>query len=183
MLRFMIRKEDVAMKKNLMSVLILALVFVNVALTALLLITVLPQAKKANELVEKVASAIDLELESGQVTNASTIPISDIEVYAVNGGTAWLINLQSPDDKPHHAQIAVSLSMNTQDDGYKDGSEALASKEALIMDVINRVIGGYMPDDLKNDPQGAQQEILKELQTLFDDDFIVGVTFPTFTVE
>ena len=40
-----------------------------------------------------------------------------------------------------------------------------------------------MPDDLKNDPQGAQQEILKELQTLFDDDFIVGVTFPTFTVE
>jgi len=171
------------MKKNLMSVLILALVVVNLALTALLLLTVLPQSKKANELITKVVSAIDLELESGQVTNSNTIPISDLEVYAVNGGNAWLINLQSTDDKAHHAQIAVSLSMNTQDDGYKDGSEAIASKEALIMDVINRVIGGYTADVLKNDPQGAQQEILKELQQLFEDDFIVGVTFPTFTVE
>ncbi len=171
------------MKKNLMSVLILALVVVNLALTALLLFTVLPQSKKANELVSKVASAIELELESGQVTSSSTIPISDLEVYAVNGGNAWLINLQSTDDKAHHAQIAVSLSENTQADGYKDGSEALASKEALVMDVINRVIGGYTADVLKNDPQGAQQEILKELQQLFDDDFIVGVTFPTFTVE
>ncbi len=171
------------MKKNLMSVLILALVVVNLALTALLLLTVLPQSKKANELITKVVSAIDLELESGQVTNSNTIPISDLEVYAVNGGNAWLINLQSTDDKAHHAQIAVSLSMNTQDDGYKDGSEAIASKEALIMDVINRVIGGYTADVLKDDPQGAQQEILKELQQLFEDDFIVGVTFPTFTVE
>lgn len=171
------------MKKNLMSVLILALVVVNLALTALLLLTVLPQSKKANELITKVVSAIDLELESGQVTNSNTIPISDLEVYAVNGGNAWLINLQSTDDKAHHAQIAVSLSMNTQDDGYKDGSESIASKEALIMDVINRVIGGYTADVLKDDPQGAQQEILKELQQLFEDDFIVGVTFPTFTVE
>lgn len=171
------------MKKNLMSVLILALVVVNLALTALLLLTVLPQSKKANELITKVVSAIDLELESGQVTNSNTIPISDLEVYAVNGGNAWLINLQSTDDKAHHAQIAVSLSMNTQDDGYKDGSAAIASKEALIMDVINRVIGGYTADVLKDDPQGAQQEILKELQQLFEDDFIVGVTFPTFTVE
>lgn len=171
------------MKKNLMSVLILALVVVNLALTGLLLFTVLPQSKKANELITKVASAIELELESGQITTSSTIPISDLEVYALNGGSAWLINLQSNDDKAHHAQIAVSLSENTQADGYKDGSEALASKEALVMDVINRVIGGYTADALKNDPQGAQQEILKEVQELFGDDFIVGVTFPTFTVE
>ncbi len=171
------------MKKNLMSVLILALVVVNLVLTALLLLTVLPQAQKANELVSKVAAAIELELESGQITNASTIPIEDLEVIPLNEGTAWLINLQSEDDKAHHAQIAVSLSLNTKDKGYETGKESLTTKEALVMDVINRVIGGYTPDALKADSQGAQQEILKELQKTFDDDFIVGVSFPTFTVE
>lgn len=171
------------MKKNLMSVLILALVVVNLALTALMTLTIYPQAQKANELITKVAAAIELDLESGQITNASTIPIEDLEVVPLNAGTAWLINLQSTDDKAHHAQLAVSLSLNTKDEGYKDGAESLTTKEALVMDVINRVIGGYTPEDLKADPQGAQQEILKELQKTFGDDFIVGVSFPTFTVE
>lgn len=50
------------MKKNLMSVLILALVLVNTILTAILAIGIIPSVKKSNQLVETVASAIDLEL-------------------------------------------------------------------------------------------------------------------------
>ena len=49
------------MKKNLISVLILALVFANFVLTAILMFTVLPETQKANTLIEKVCSAIDLE--------------------------------------------------------------------------------------------------------------------------
>ena len=64
------------MKKNLMSVLILAMVMVNLVLTALLTLTVFPQAQKANELVTKVASAIELDLESGQITNAKGTTVS-----------------------------------------------------------------------------------------------------------
>lgn len=174
------------MKKNLMSVLILALVLVNLVLTALLLLTVLPSAQRANELVTKVASAIELELESGQITNASTIPIDDIEVYELNEGTAMLINLADSDvdgSTGHHAQLAVSLSLNTKDKGYETGKESLANKEPLVKDAVNTVIGSYSPEALRANPQDAQQDILKELQRLFDDDFIVGVTFPTFTVE
>lgn len=47
------------MKKNLISVVILALVFANFVLTALLMFSVLPETKKANTLIEKVCSAID----------------------------------------------------------------------------------------------------------------------------
>lgn len=43
------------MKKNLMSVLILALVLVNLILTGILTITILPQTKKSNELVNMYA--------------------------------------------------------------------------------------------------------------------------------
>lgn len=174
------------MKKNLISVLIMALVAVNTALTALLLFTVMPQAEKANELITKVASAIDLELRSGQIKTSSVIPIDDIEVYELNEGNAMLINLLDSEidgSSGHHAQLAVSLSLNTKDNDYETGKESLTSKEALVKDAINRVIGSYTPEALKGDQQDAQMAILKELQSLFDDDFIVGVSFPTFTVE
>ena len=45
------------MKKNLISVIILALVLANFVLTALLVFTVLPETKKANKLIEEVCSA------------------------------------------------------------------------------------------------------------------------------
>ena len=59
------------MKKNLISVVILALVFANFVLTALLMFSVLPETKKANTLIEKVCSAIDLDLNSGAATGTS----------------------------------------------------------------------------------------------------------------
>ena len=66
------------MKKNLISVLILALVLANLILTAILAFTIIPQTKKSNELIDQVCSAIDLELESG--SNIS-VPIENIELY------------------------------------------------------------------------------------------------------
>ena len=54
------------MKKNLMTVIILALVLVNLVLTAILAFTIIPQTRKSNQLIDKIASAIDLELEDGK---------------------------------------------------------------------------------------------------------------------
>ena len=74
------------MKKNLISVVILALVFANFVLTALLMFSVLPETKKANTLIEKVCSAIDLDLNSGAATGTSNISIDDQEIYKVSEG-------------------------------------------------------------------------------------------------
>ena len=62
------------MKKNLISVLILALLVVNLVMTAILTITILPETKKSNELITRVCSAIDLELQSGEKEDVSSIP-------------------------------------------------------------------------------------------------------------
>lgn len=48
------------MKKNLISVLILALCFANLVLTALLIFTIIPETKKANNLIDQVCQAISL---------------------------------------------------------------------------------------------------------------------------
>ena len=72
------------MKKNLISVLILALVFANLVLTALLIFTILPETKKANNLIDQVCQAISLDLKSGAATSASQIPQEQIADYALN---------------------------------------------------------------------------------------------------
>ncbi len=74
------------MKKNLITVMVLALVLVNLVLTALLTITIVPQTKKANELITQVCSAINLELQSGSVTSdASAVPIDKLATYSKIG--------------------------------------------------------------------------------------------------
>ena len=57
------------MKKNLISVLILALCFANLVLTALLIFTIIPETKKANNLIDQVCQAISLDLNSGTATS------------------------------------------------------------------------------------------------------------------
>ena len=79
------------MKKSLMSVLILALVLVNLVLTAILTITILPQTKKSNELINQVCSAINLELQSGEVTDVSQIPVDQLATYSLE--TEFTVNL------------------------------------------------------------------------------------------
>lgn len=76
------------MKKNLISVLILALCFANLVLTALLIFTIIPETKKANNLIDQVCQAISLDLNSGAATSGSQLPQDQIVDYAL---TAWFV--------------------------------------------------------------------------------------------
>lgn len=171
------------MKKNLMSVVILALVLVNLIFTAILTITVLPETKKANELITQVCSAINLELESGSVTSdASSVPIDKLATYDISD--SMTINLKdSGDGKEHYAVITVSLFMNKDSKGYKSFGESMEEKKNLVMSEITSVVSGFTYDEFKSDQQGVQDAIVADLQKLFDSDFIVSVGFPTVTCQ
>ena len=82
------------MKKNLITVVILALVVVNLVLTAVLTISIVPETKKANELITKVCSAIDLDLVAGDTAGSLSIDVADMKDYAVNTGGTMTINLK-----------------------------------------------------------------------------------------
>ena len=108
------------MKKNLISVLILALVFANFVLTAILMFTVLPETQKANTLIEKVCSAIDLDLNQGGANGTSNISIDQQDTYKVNEGEKITTNLAKGNDgKSHYAIVKVSLVLNKKSDNYK----------------------------------------------------------------
>lgn len=173
------------MKKNLISVIILALVFANFVLTALLIFTVLPETKKANEMIDKVCSAIDLELNSGGTTGPSNIPIDQIESYKVNEGATMTMNLATGEDgKNHYAVLSVSLSLNTKSDNYKKYTqEELTAKDDIIRNNIIQIVGNYTLEAFNSDKEAVQNEILLNMQEMFGSDYIVGVNFSQVTTE
>ena len=166
------------MKKNLITVIILALVLANLILTAILVFTIIPQTKKSNQLIDQVCSAINLELQSGENTPAT--PEVPIEGFTVN-------LKQGEDGKQHYAVFSVSLSLNTKSDGYKTygGSEGLAAKVTIIQSEINTIVNGYTLDEFNaNGYQNVKDDILKTLQDMFGgSDFIVGVNFSSVQTE
>ncbi len=166
------------MKKNLITVITLALVVVNLVLTVILTITILPETKKANELITKVCSAIDLDLESGSATSNANIPIDQIDVYDIEDEQT--INLKSSGDgKDHFAIITVSISMDKKNKDYKDLQPEVENKVKLIKGEINNIVSQYTIDEIKDNQSAVQNEILKDLQKMFGSDFIVAVGFPT----
>lgn len=167
------------MKKNLMSVLILALVLANLILTAILMISIVPQTKKANELITKVCSAIDLELEGGKSTGTLNIPMDQLELVELAEGTTKTINLKAGEDGVTHFVImSVSIVLDTKNDDYKElGTDAISSKEKLILDEINAIVATHTIDEMRNDANSIKDEIVERLQHMYESDYIVSVAF------
>lgn len=171
------------MKKNLMTVIILALVLVNLVLTAILAFTIIPQTRKSNQLIDKIVSAIDLELEDGSGKDTAAVPVEDIEVYDIEA--SFTVNLSpSGDGKDHVAVFSIGLSLNTKSDGYKSiGIEGLKAKETLIKNDINTIVSEYTMEQFREDEQSVKDAILEDLQEMFGSDFIVGVSFSSVNTQ
>lgn len=141
-----------------MTVIILALVLVNLVLTAILAFTIIPQTRKSNQLIDKIASAIDLELEDGSSKDTAAVPVEDIEVYDIEA--SFTVNLSpSGDGKDHVAVFSIGLSLNTKSDGYKSiGTEGLKAKETLIKMISTRLF-----PDIQWNSSGRTSRALKML--------------------
>ena len=169
------------MKKNLMSVLILALLIVNLVMTAMLTFSVMPAASNANKLIEQVANAIHLELNTGKTTGQNNVPLDDIVLYEVNEGEQLVISLtHGSDNVDHMCVLKVYLSLNSKHEDYSKWSpEKIKSHDSTIKNCIINVISKYTKDEI-NDPDfqyEASQKILDDLIALFDSDVIVSVGF------
>ncbi len=169
------------MKKNLMSVIILALVCVNLVLTAILMFTIVPQTKSANQLIEKVCQAIDLDLTTGDGAGTSNIPTENLVQFVLNEGEKNNIKLAKGEDgKTHYASVSVSLSLNKESEGFKSyGTAGLEERDTIILGNITDIIGKYTVDEFDTNRDEIKDEILEDLQSMFGADFIVGINFPT----
>lgn len=175
------------MKKNLITVIILALVVVNLVLTAVLTITIIPETQKANELITKVCSAIDLDLVAGDTAGSLSVNVADMVDYPVSEGGTMTINLaDSGDGNLHYAVLSVSLSLDSKNEDYAtfgDGAGNLGAQDNIISDTIKTVVAKHTIEDMRNNEDGVKEEILEALQGLFKSSFIVRVNFSSATYQ
>jgi flagellar FliL protein len=162
----------------MLSIIILALLVVNVILSAIMMVSVSSASRKTAALVSDISTIVGLEINGlPQSTTASTTPsMADTAVYNISDELTIPLKL-GEDGKTHYAVGNVSLSMDTTHEDYKTYSETMADREGLIKDVIFDVIGNYTMEEMQSNSKAVKDEILTRVQELFGSEFIYGISF------
>lgn len=172
------------MKKNLLTIIILALGILNMILTAVLVFAVVPTTIRTNNLISKVASAIDLELESdSEEDGESQVSIEDIEVYDIKDPIIINLKPEANDTTKHYAQVYVSLSLNTKSKDYKTLQPTVEANESAITEIVNDEFAKYTVNNVLDNKEKIKEEILKKVQELFQSDFIISISIGKIVVE
>ena len=177
------------MKKNLMSVIILALLVVNTVMTGVMMFTIIPTNQKVLALVGDIGGAINLDLgvaANGDIASAANnVPLADIAPYDIADQLTIPLKVdpESGDNTAHYAVVSVTLSLNTKDSDYETYGANMDSQVGLIKDEINKVIGAYTMDEINNlGTEAIQQRILERLREMYNSKSISGVSFSSWLI-
>lgn len=168
------------MKKNLPTILLIVMAFMNLTLSIVLVIAVVPAANKTNRAVTKVAQILDLELESKEPTPELTV--EDIEPYNFEEKITVNLAKSAGHSGSQFAQISLSLSLNKKNSDYTAKKELIADRETSIREIVSEAFGKYTKDTVLSSKEEIKKEILAGLGELFESDFIIGVSFGDIVV-
>ncbi len=165
------------MKKNLLSVLILVLLIVNIALTSVMMISVVGTNAKTASLVDSVLAAMNLELYGPG--SSTDVPLADVEVHDVGAMTIALaapVNEDGTSGKSTYIMFNLSLQMNTKHEDYASLGANVGDRDSLIKDVVSRVVSSHTEAECRADLyEGISDEILRAIQDLFQSKFIFKI--------
>ncbi|MCR5673933.1 MAG: flagellar basal body-associated FliL family protein [Lachnospiraceae bacterium] len=168
------------MKKNLMSVIILAMVAVNLVLTGIIMFSTVSANRKTIALVDDIAAILNLELESAsaveEAAEEQTVLPENSEVYDIADSMTVALK-SSGDGKDHYAMCSVSFSLDKQNEDYKNYQPLFAAKESKIKSEIIEVVGQYTKEEAQSNVHGIEEAILKKVQAMFDSDFVYEAYF------
>ncbi len=163
------------MKKNLLTVLILALVIVNIVLSAITMFSVTSTNSKTAQLVSNIGTVLDLELAPPGQEAEPQVSLADTEVFDLGSLTMPL--QMDPNGEQKYLQCSLSLSVNKKHDDYKayGSAEKMTANASLIKDAVSTVVGNYTVEQCTNDRDSLKADILKAVQDLYGSDFVYQV--------
>lgn len=170
------------MKRNMLTIIAIALSLVNLILTGILVFSVVPAAKATNNLIANVASIIDLELESDKA--AESIAMSDLEAITFENGMQ--INLKSvPGDKMDHYAVIdkVSIYLNKNADDFKKLNESIKNYESTISEMVSYGFSQYTKEEVQNNREAIKMAVLKKIQEKFGTQTIADISFKNLRLQ
>lgn len=168
------------MKKNILTIIVLAMATINVILSAVIIFVMVPTFNKTNTLITKVAQIVDLELESPENIQ-QIIEVSDIEPYDLPDKLT--IRLRSNTGSRNYAVLYASLSLYTKHERYTELQPFVAKNENLIEEYITEEFSKYTIEEVYDNKDQIKQNVLKRIHDLFNSDFIINVSFGNFILE
>lgn len=168
------------MKKNILTIIIMAIVLINTILTGVLLFVIVPASNKTAKLVDKVASIVNLELEDPDA-DINQQNVEDIATYRF--AEELTVNLKSSGDgTSHFALVPVSLSMNSKHPDYEKFKERIADYEGVITEIISDEINKYTKNEVLDKKKEIKDAVLIRIQEFFNSDFIININFGNMVV-
>ena len=164
------------MKKNILTVVIMAATVINLVLTAVLVFSVMPAMNKTTNLIDKVASVIDLEIDTKDESEDYTI--ADLESFAVEYDAVQNINLlpEEGDDTMHVFRMkGFSISFNKKAEDFQVISEQVKADPTHIKDIVIKTISSHTKSDF--DQVKVASECVKKIQEMYNSKCIVEIIF------
>lgn len=161
------------MKRNMLAIVILAATLINLTLSAVLIFTVVPKAKRTDALIEKIVAAVELETESGIGKDYGEILPADQDEYTFADKA---INLKSTGSKPSIAQVSITITLNKKHDDYATVQQLIAGKENKIVAAVSNVLSDYTSAEVSLYADDINKDALAKIQEIFQSECIIEAT-------
>lgn len=177
------------MKKNLLSIIILALLIVNLAMTGFMMLSVMTTNSQTAKLISDIAAALELEANGGESGGFSgsasgNVAVTDMATWGFTGDDNQIritLKPSASDSKTHMVVIECVFSLNTASPDYATlgTDERMESMRDLVKAIINDNLKVYTEEELQdaNTLELARTEILEQVQELFNSNFIYDFKF------
>lgn len=175
------------MKKSMLNVITLALVFINLVLTVILTFSLVSTNNKTNRLISKVAEIIDLDVgginQDGTLVNGN-VNVDDIQYVDVMNGDSDSITVSYNDGgKMHYVVFKVTIGLNTKSEDYKTKSVSVTNGMRLITSQITNEAIKYQYNEVLANKQSIEKALLESLQKQFQTKMICSVTLAEVLVQ
>lgn len=169
------------MKRNILTIIIMALCLVNLVMTALLIFTIVPTTKKTDALISQVASVIQLELKGYEDASYN---VEDVENHKIEESLTKNLKV-GEDGKVHFAVLDyVTVTLNKKSEDYGTLKALLDSQNSKIMDIVGTILTQHTYEEAVSNQSEIKKEALEQLRKHFgSSDFIVDIYFGNFVCQ
>lgn len=164
------------MKKNILAVIILALSLVNIVLSAVIIFTVIPTMKKTSNLIDRVVSIIDLELETPS-ESVDELTVADIETMDFEDKFTCTLKKSNEDNTIHYAVFYLSLYINKKNADTETLKPYIENNKSKIQEIVTEEFSKYTRDEISENKDVIKNNILKSIQNIFHSEFIIDISF------
>ena len=174
------------MKKNLLSIIILALLVVNLGMTGFMMLSVMTTNSQTAKLISDIAAALELEANGGNSGGFSgsasgVVAVTDMATWGFTGDEKLTIALKPGEDgKSHYMVVEVVFSMNKANADYATlgTEENLANVKEVVKSEITNTLASYTLEELQSGmDEVARESILENVQAMFNSNFIYDISF------